>query len=101
MGTATTATSITLTWDHLEGSDVESYEISYTYVINECGSNIRDPQVTVTLTNGSQRSYIIENGTNTPVEEDSDYSISLIAIHSMGRSPAAMILVTTLEAGMV
>lgn len=69
--------------------------------MNECGSNIRDPQVTVILTNGSQRSYIIENGTNTPVEEDSNYSIFLVAINSEGRSPAAMVFVTTLEAGMV
>ena len=61
---------------------------------------MRDPQVTVTLSS-SQNNYTIVNGPNTPVEEDSDYSISLFAVNSVGRSSAARVLVTTPEAGMV
>jgi hypothetical protein len=103
MGTPTTATSITLSWEHLEGSvDVNGYEINYAYIINECSSNMMsDPQVTVTLSNSSQRNYTINNAPNSPVEEDSEYSISLIAINSVGRSAAAMVRVITPEAGMV
>ena len=44
-------------------------------------------------------SYIINNGANMPVEEDSDYIISLFAIKSGVSSPAAIIVNTTKEAG--
>ena len=98
MGTPTAVTSITLTWMQPGGPEVESYEINYSYILNEC-SGVRDPQVTVTLSNSSLRSYTIENGPETPVEEDSEYSISLIAINSVGRSPASDTRVTTDEAG--
>ena len=61
---------------------------------------MRDPPVTMTLSS-SQSSYTIENGPNTPVEEDSDYSISLFARISAGRSLAARISVITPGAGMI
>ena len=99
MVTATTATSITVTWEH-PGGLLDSYELAYRYFINECGNNIGDPPVTMTLSS-SQNNYTIENGPSTPVEEDSDYSISLVAINSAGRSSSARVLVTTPEAGMV
>lgn len=97
--TTTNATTIAVTWEH-PGGLLDSYELTYLYIINECGINIRDPPVTITLSS-SQSSYTIMNGPNTPVEEDSDYSISLFAINSAGRSSAARVLVTTPEAGMV
>ena len=97
--TATTATSIAVTWEH-PGGLVDRYELTYRYIINECGNNMRDPPVIVTL-NSSQSSYTIENGPSTPVEEDSDYSISLVAINSAGRSSSDSDLATTPEAGMI
>ena len=99
VGSATTPTSITLTWEQLGGPDVDGYEINYRYIISECG-DLRDPPA-ITLPNSSQRSYTIENGADTPVEEDSDYQISLIAINSVGNSSEAPVQVTTPEAGTV
>ena len=90
-----------MTWEHPGGFNLpDGYEFTYLYIINECGNNTRDPPVTVTLSS-SQSSYAIENGPNTPVEEDSNYSISLFAINSPGRSSAARVMVTTPEAGMI
>ena len=99
VGSAATPTSITLTWEQLGEPDVDRYEINYRYIINEC--SVIDPLVSTTLSNSSQRSYTIENGADTPVEEDSDYQISLIAINGVGSSPEARIQITTPEAGKV
>ena len=43
--------------------------------------------------------YIINNGADMPVEEDSDYIISLFAVKSGVSSPAAIIVNSTKEAG--
>ena len=99
MAMPTSPTSITVTWDHLSGGpDVDSFEINYNYILNEC-SSVRNQTVNVIISNSSQRSYIIENGPDTPVEEDSRYSISIIARNSVGRSEPSSVEVTTLEAG--
>ena len=47
-----------------------------------------------------ERNNYTINNTNVPVEEDSDYNISLIAVNSYVSSPAAVIMGTTKEAGM-
>ena len=92
-----TATSISLTWNQQGGSVVDSYEINYSYIIGECG--VANPPVNFTLADGSQRSYIIVNDSDTPVEEASVYSVSLTAINSVGRSTPSNTQVTTSEAG--
>ena len=80
-----------------------SYEINYSYDVIEC---VRDrdtrpfPPVTVTLNNGSLRSYTISNSPTTPVEEDSRYTISITAVNSVGGSgPSNMAFTTTADAG--
>ena len=90
-----TATSITLAWDQPGGPDVDSYDIDYNYIIDECG-NVRNQAVSVTVSNTSQRSYVL---LDTPVEEDSRYSISITARNSVGRSAPAIVQIITPEAG--
>ena len=98
------ATSISVTWDQPLGADaVEGFEINYSYVIRECirdGDNFPIPPVTVTLNNGSWRNYTIMDGFNSPVEEDSDYTISMTAVNSVGRSmPSNIVMTRTAFAG--
>ena len=97
-------TSITLTWEQPEGADaVDGYEINYSYDVIECvsdGSTRPFSPVTVTLNNGSLSSYTIMNSHMTPVEEDSQYTISITAVNSVGRSgPSNMAFTITAEAG--
>ena len=96
MVTSTATTSITLTWDQL-GDPVDSYEINYDYSIDECGATL--PTVTIEISNGSLRRYTITNSSQSPVEEDSTYMITLTAISNGTRITAPEIFVTTDEAG--
>ena len=79
---------------------MDSYEISYSFTIDECSVDHGNfPPVTVMLS-GSLRNYTITNSSTTPVEEDSTYSISLTALNSVGRSAMTVITnVTTNTAG--
>lgn len=97
-------TSIHLTWEQPDGSAdaVGSYEINYMYTVDECrseGGNFSP--VTVTLSNhyGSLRSYTLNNSLLTPVEEDSIYSITLIARNSVTESRSDTTLTATHNAG--
>ena len=102
MVTEILATSISLTWDQLEGADaVGSYEINYSYTVMECGSEGGNfPTVTISEPDGSLRSYTITNSSVAPVEEDSMYSISLTAVNSVDRSiPSNTMEVATPETG--
>ena len=47
-----------------------------------------------------RNNYTIHNSTNLPVEEDSDYNISLISVNSNVSSPATIVIGATKEAGM-
>ena len=99
-------TSITLTWEQPEGADaVHGYEINYCYNVIEClrdGDTQPFPSVTVTLNNGSLRSYTIMNSSTTPVEEDSQFTISITAVNSVGRSgPSNMAFTKTAHAGLI
>ena len=93
------ATTITLTWDQPLGADaVESFVITYSYDVRECindGENTPLQPVSVTIGNGSQRSYTIMNSSETPVEEDSQYSISMRAVNSVGMSAQSNTAMTT------
>ena len=98
-----TPTSITLTWEQPEGADaVDRYEINYFYIINECGSegDRLFPPVTVSVYDGTVRSYTLNNSASTPVEEDSLFRIALTAVNSVTRSlPSLPAVITTPEAG--
>ena len=83
---------------------MDSYEINYNFTVNECSGNKHTfPSFTVLLADESLRSHTIMslNSSDTPVEEDSTYSISLIAVNSVTRSTATTISgdVTTDTAG--
>ena len=97
------ATSISLTWEQPPGvDDVESYEIIYNYTVHECRAESDSNNfstVNVTLS-GSLKNYTILNSLVTPVEEDSTYTISLMAANrSTGeRSEATTVTVTTYTA---
>ena len=47
----------------------------------------------------ARNNYTIHNISETPVEEDSDYNISLVAVNSNVSSPADTIMGTTKQAG--
>ena len=100
------STSITLTWKQPEGADaVHGYEINYCYNVIEClrdGDTRPFPSVTVFINNGSLRSYTIMNSPTTPVEEDSQYTISITAVNSVAQSgPSNTAFTTTADAGLI
>ena len=84
---------------------MNGYEINYSYQVIECiydGDTRPFPPVTVFMNNGSLRSYTIMNSRTTPVEEDSQYTISITAVNSVERSgPSNMAFTTTADAGLI
>jgi hypothetical protein len=93
--------SITIYWE--EDDIVESYKIQYNFTIRECADEMaRLVTSSSELSEIMERnSYTIHNSTNMPVEEDSDYNISVIAVNSDVSSPAAIIMGTTKQAGII
>ena len=81
------STSITISWDQDDSSDVFWYELRYNITIRECENYTGEGNKVI---NSSLRSYTFENSSKTPVEEDSVYSILLIAVNSDGRSEATI-----------
>ena len=100
-----TATSITLTWEQPEEANaVEKYEINYLYIIEECQfeGGRTFPSVTVSVNDGTLRRYTINSSALTPVEEDSDFRITLTAVNSLTRSGLSQPALTrTAEAGII
>ena len=94
-----TATSIILTWTPPEPIDlVHRYEITYTYTIRGC-SGVNET-VIVSVNDSSVRSHTIQNSPETPVEEDSVYTASLVAVDDAGiNSSTISITIQTLQAG--
>ena len=64
-----TATTISLSWTQ-PGSDVDSYTVSYTYTIRQCGPGVMSETDNVPNIAGSLRNYVLSG-----LEEDSDYTI--------------------------
>lgn len=91
------STSITITWNQNTSSDVIRYELRYNFTIREC--EIRSDNIEVGMINGSLRNYTLENSTETPVEEDSDYTIFLSAINFDGASDSSITEVSTQGSG--
>ena len=80
---------------------MDSYEISYEYSVHECsGEGGSFPALTVIVNNGSLRSYTLNNSSSAPVEADSTFFITLLAINSVTRSdPTPPVQVMTADAG--
>ena len=81
---------------------MDRYEISYSFVVTECvrdgvTTTVTDLPVTLIVNNGSQRLYNITNSSDTPVEEDSQYIISLRANNSIATSEEVTINMTTTQ----
>ena len=98
------STSINLTWDQPQGADaVDYYEIRYNFTINECNEDNDHSyrSVLVNVSNSSSRSYNLVDGADTPVEEDSMYYVTLVAVNSKVRSEAVSLMTTTLQAGTI
>ena len=82
---------------------MDKYEINYQYIIEEC--QLEDGRtflpVTVSVNDGTQRRYALNNSALTPVEEHSQFRISLTAVNSVtGSGPSQPVITTTAQAGM-
>ena len=86
-----TSTTIALSWTQ-SGSSVESYTVSYTYTIRQCGSGLMSGSEEIS--DGNARSFILTN-----LEEDSDHTITLTAISAAGQLTSNQITTTTDTAG--
>ena len=84
---------------------MHGYEINYCYNVIEClsdGDTQPFPPVTVFINNGSLRNYTVMNSPTTPVEEDSQYIISITAVNSLAQSgPSNMAFTRTAHAGLI
>ena len=86
-----TATTLSLSWTQ-PGSAVDSYTVSYTHTIRQCGSGpISD---SVEISNGNARSVMLDN-----LEQDSDYSITLTANTGSIQVDSNVVMATTSTAG--
>ena len=81
------ATTIALSWIQ-PGSAVDSYTVSYNYTIRRCGSGPMSGSVEIS--NGGATSVTLDN-----LEEDSDYSITLIANSAAGPLNPTVVTTTT------
>ena len=89
--TDVTATTLSLSWTQ-PGSAVDSYTVSYTYTIKQCGSGpISD---SVKINDGNNRSGMLDS-----IEEDSDYSITLTANTGTIRLDSDVVKAITSTAG--
>ena len=97
---SSSSTSFTITWEQDPSSDVvTSYELCCNYSIREC-PDIINSGWSVTISDGSLRSYTVMNSTETPVEEDSVYNISITAVNSAGKNVSRVFMnLTTPGAG--
>ena len=88
MATPLSSTSIMLTWSQPTGEVVDSYLISYDYELRLCpgfgGNNV------MRSTDGSARAFTL-----TRVEEDSEFTISIIARNAAADSLPAQITTHT------
>ena len=84
---------ITLTWNQPPGDVVDSYNISYSFIIGGCGVGGGNIMSTV---NGSSREYTL-----TGLEENSDFTIFITAMNGAGSSPPANTTARTPIAGKI
>ena len=92
--------SITIYWE--QDDLAQSYKIQYNFTIRECADEMATLITSHELNETMNRNnYTIRNSADMPVEEDSDYNISLIAVNSNVNSPAAIINGTTKQTGTI
>ena len=82
-----TATTISLSWTQ-PGSAVDSYTVSYTYTIRQCGSGVMSGSEEIS--DGNARSFMLSG-----LEEDSDYTITLTANSAVGTLVSNQVSATT------
>ena len=82
------STNITLTWSQSPRDVVDSYQISYSFTIRGCGVGGGN----VSTVTGTSREYTL-----TGLEENSDFTINIIAMNGAGSSPPATIITRTLN----
>ena len=92
MDATATSTTIALSWTQ-SGSSVDNYTLSYNYTIRRCGSG--PVSGSVEISDGNARRFTL-----TELEEDSDYTITLIAISTSGQRTSNQITTTTDTAGL-
>ena len=86
-----TSTTIALSWTQ-SGSSVDSYRVSYTYIIRRCGSG--PVSGSEEISDGNARRFTL-----TDLEEDSDYTITLTAISDSRQHASNQITTTTDTSG--
>ena len=92
-----TARSIELHFQKAEKSIVDKFLVQYNYTVNACGER---RTITINMTVQDNDMYLISDSDETPVEEDSQYDISVTAFNSVGSSEAVTIHnVSTLKSG--
>ena len=74
-------------WEYPEETAVDGFNISYTFTFNECGGF--EQTASVLLSDSSLRSYTITNNSATPVEEDSRYTITMVAVNGTSMSESS------------
>ena len=96
---ATSPTSIDISWELPAGSTADEFIINYNFTIRQCVDD-GVQQVMITPVNGFLRSYTISNSSTTPVEEDSEYTITVSTVsNGITSEPSNPTRVTTEEAG--
>ena len=82
---------------------MDRYEINYHYTINECVNEEGSfPPVIVSVNDGTLRRFTLNNSASTPVEEDSEFRITLTAVNSETRSlPSQPAMIGTADAGTI
>ena len=90
MAVSQSPTSINLTWTQPEGEVVDSYEVSFSYQGPCSGFN----HTNTTTVNGTTRQYTL-----TGVQEFSNYTVTVVAVHGAGRSEGSSVNVVTMADG--
>ena len=84
-----TATNISITWNVTAAIFIENFEVVYNYTINTCtappGSSSMD-----TISDGTMRFHNLSG-----LNEDSEYTITVRAINSVGSTNATIVINTT------
>ena len=95
---SSTFTSINISWTQNLISDVDWFEIDYNFTIRQCPDLIHNASLKI---NSSMRHYTLLDSTMTPIEEDSEYTISLRAVNIVGNSEADLQTISTPAAGVL
>jgi hypothetical protein len=86
--TTATATTLNITWTVSAGA-VDHLEVTYSYVVNRCSAPHGAPH-TDTISDGSVNSHTL-----TGLQEDSNYTITVRAIKTVGSAMATVVANTS------